>query len=387
MKKYAYILVLAGILLFSVVLIVPSIMTGMITVILGGGEEEENQGTGEDGATYTVSLLLSEEVEAYREDVLEEVKKHNMDAYIDLFLAVMQQESGGNGNDVFQASESKGIAPNSLSVVESIKQGVAYLSGMITKASCESPQDLPHIRLALQGYNFGGAYIDYAKRKDGKWTQNNTFAYAKKKSGGTRNTGVRKEQLGPWRYGDQYYTAHVLRYYPYAVETDNTGKSDNPVKIPLSSRMKWLFPSGTPNTELEIQSYLTQIQVPIYTKQKKKSTMTLTVHRKLANEIKAVFEEMAKIKFPIDPTCTAGYSWRPMASNSSKLSYHSYGCVVDVNWTHNGASYTSWPYKPKTDKLAVNQKVVAIWKKHGFYWGGDWTGNSFDPMHFTYVNH
>lgn len=384
MKKYLYIILPAGMILLSVVLILPVTITGIITVVLGGGEEEEAIGSGEDGAAYTVALLFSEEVEAYRKDVLEEATKYKMEDYIDLFLAVMQQESGGNGNDVFQASESKGLAPNTLSVEESIKQGVAYLSGMITKAGCESPKDLSRIHLALQGYNFGGAYIDYSLKKDGKWTQKNTFAYAKKKSGGIRNTGVRKEQLGPWRYGDQYYTAHVLRYYSI-VETD--AAADDPLKIALKDRMNWLFPDRMPTSAEEMKTYLTQVEVPIYTKKKKKSTMMLTVHRKVAAEIKAAFEDMVKIKFPIDPTCTAGYSWRPMASNSNNLSYHSYGCVVDINWTHNGATYTSWPYKPKTDKLAVNQKVVAIWKKHGFYWGGDWSGKYFDPMHFTYVNH
>ena len=62
----------------------------------------------------------------------------------------MQQESGGNGNDVFQASESKGLPPNTLSTAESIKQGVAYLSAMIKKAGCTSPSDILHIKLALQ---------------------------------------------------------------------------------------------------------------------------------------------------------------------------------------------------------------------------------------------
>ena len=309
-----------------------------------------------------------------------------MEAYIDLFLAVMQQESGGNGNDVFQASESKGLPPNTLSTAESIKQGVAYLSAMIKKAGCTSPNDILHIKLALQGYNFGGGYIDYAIKKDGKWTQQNTFSFAKQKSGGKRNSGIRAEQLGPWRYGDQYYTAHVLRYYSMASGSSSDESAGDPVKIPVAGRMKWLFPKGTPKTELDMQPYLTQIEVSIYTTKKQKSKMTLTVHKKLAQEITAVFEEMAKMKFPINPACTAGYNWRNMASNKNKQSYHSYGSVIDVNWEHNGATYTGWPYKPGKDKMAVTKKVVAVWKKHGFYWGGDWSAAYFDPMHFTYTN-
>lgn len=383
MKKHLKIIIF--IILFFVLLvpvIIPAATSTIIMVVLGGGEEEESS-SGSEG--IYISMLLSSEVEGYREQVLVQAKEEGMEAYIELFLAVMQQESGGNGNDVFQASESKGLPPNTLSVEESIVQGVKYLSAMIQKAGCTSPQDLEHIKLALQGYNFGGAYIDYAVKEDGKWTQQNTFSYAKKQSKGRRNTGSRVKVLGPWHYGDQYYTSHVLRYYNLGgMEQQGTAGTAN---VPLAERMKWLFPSGIPSSELAMKNYLTQIQVPIYTTKKKKSTMTLTVHKKLTVEIMAAFTEMANIKFPIDPGCTAGYTWRMMASNGGKLSYHSYGCVVDVNWEHNGASYTGWPYKPGKDKLAVTQKVVAIWKKHGFYWGGDWSASYFDPMHFTYVNH
>lgn len=385
MGKYIKIIIAAVLLLVMLPLIVPATMTSIITVVLGGGEEEESGSNSDENGIY-VSLLLSGEVENYREKVLAQAKKEGMEVYIELFLAVMQQESGGNGNDVFQASESKGLPPNTLNVDESIEQGVKYLSAMIKKAGCTSPEDLSHIKLALQGYNFGGAYIDYALKKDGKWTQSNAFAYAKKQSKGQRNTGSRAEVLGPWHYGDQYYTSHVLRYYSIG-ETNNDASDGSALTVPLKDRMKWLFPNKIPTAPSEMNPYLTQVQVPIYTTKKIKSTMTLTVHKKLDAEIKAVFEDLVKIKFPIDPSCTAGYTWRMMASNSNSVSYHSYGCVVDVNWSHNGASYTGWPYRPGKDKLAVTKKVVSIWKKHGFYWGGDWSQAYFDPMHFTYVNH
>ncbi|MFR7763129.1 MAG: M15 family metallopeptidase, partial [Eubacterium sp.] len=41
-------------------------------------------------------------------------------------------------------------------------------------------------------------------------------------------------------------------------------------------------------------------------------------------------------------------------------------------------------YKPGTNKFSVTQKVINIWKAHGFYWGGDWTGKK-DTMHFSYT--
>ena len=376
----------------AIVIIVPIMLlvsivgsvTSQISAVLVGGEEEGSIG---GDSTITVSLNISPDVERYRELVLTEAKKHGMEAYINLFLAVIMQESGGQGGDIFQASESLGLPPNTLDTAGSIEQGVKYLFGMITKAGVASPEDLEHIRLALQGYNFGGGYIDYAMLNGGKWTQENTFRYAKEKSGGVRNTGSRAEQLGPWRYGDQYYTDHVLRYYQRGDQAEESVAAGEAAKVALEGRLDWLFPDGVPSSPNEMQKYLTQITVPIINKNGKAATMILTVHKKLAEEIKKVFEDMKRAGFKIKPEETAGYNWRTMASNSSRVSHHSYGCVVDVNWTSNGASYTSWGYHPGEDEYSVTKKIVNIWKRHGFYWGGDWSTAYFDPMHFTYTNH
>lgn len=363
-------------------LVIPTAVTMVVTVVLGGEEEEENVS---DDEGWFMTTLLSDEVESYRDKVYAAAKELGMEAYIDLFLAVMMQESGGEGNDVFQASESKGLPPNTLTVDESIKQGVAYLTSMLKKATCTSPSDLSQVKLALQGYNMSGGYIDYALEESGRWTQENVLAYAKKKSGGKKRTGAAKESLGPWAYGDQYYVAHVLRYY----DTSGTNLEDvsGATAIRLEDRLNWLFPNGVPKNQFDMSLHMTTISVPIYTTKKKKSTMSLTVHKKLAGEIKKAFEEMQKAKFPIDPSDTACYCYRVMASGTGSLSHHSYGCAVDINASHNGAAYTSWPYKPGKDKLAVTQKIVKIWEKHGFYWGGNWSAAYQDPMHFSYTNH
>ena len=198
------------IVILSVIAIFISLFLGVFTATYN----EENNDSGSYG--------LSVEVESLRNDVLSELKKHHKEQYIDLYLAVMMQESGGNGEDVFQASESLGKQPNSITRDESIAQGVKYLSGMIDKAKVKNPDDMDNIKLALQGYNFGGAYIDYAIKSDGKWTQKNVYAYAKLKSNGVKRTGVKEEILGPWAYGDQNYTEHVLRYY----SANGTGTSE-----------------------------------------------------------------------------------------------------------------------------------------------------------------
>lgn len=156
--------------------------------------------------------------------------------------------------------------------------------------------------------------------------------------------------------------------------------------INRSERMKWLFPNGTPKSAAQMQQYLVTITVPIVSSKGAESTMTLRVHKMLANEYIAIFKEMKAIGFPVRASDTAAYVWRTMATNGSKISYHSYGSVVDLNWNSNPLVYHgTGAYRPGSDPYSVTQQVVNIWKKHGFYWGGDWKSYK-DYMHFTYTN-
>lgn len=334
--------------------------------------------------TIPIVKTFSVKTESYRNDVLKEAEKYHMEKYINLFLAVMEVESHGSGNDVFQCSESLGRPRNSLSVQESIVQGVKYLTACIKEAKVQSPSDFDNIRTAVQGYNFGNGYIPWAMKKDGGWTQENALEFARIHSKGIKRKGDSYiKRAGPWNYGDQYYADHVMEYYASETEA-SAGEAGT---VPLKDRMKWLFPEGTPKTPTEMSKYLIQISVPIFDKNGKTSTMKLTVHKKLASEIRAVFEDLKKARVRTIPSCTAAYNWRKMATNSSKLSYHSYGSVVDWNWSYNPICYPNLPgydSQPKNDYMA-NKLVVDIWKGHGFYWGGDWK-SYHDYMHFSYTN-
>ena len=160
--------------------------------------------------------------------------------------------------------------------------------------------------------------------------------------------------------------------------------------ISLNQRLAWLFPAGLPKNAAAMQQYLVQVEVPIWNEQGKSTTMTLTVHKKLATEIKSIFMEMMQVGFKVKASDTCGYNWRQMVSSSS-ISHHSYGCVIDLNWNDNpyisgGLVVGSNAYQPGTNPYSVTAQVVSIWKRHGFYWGGDWS-SSKDYMHFTYTNH
>lgn len=90
------------------------------------------------------------------------------------------------------------------------------------------------------------------------------------------------------------------------------------------------------------------------------------------------------MKYPIKDA--GAYNWRVMASGTGCISYHSFGVAVDINSGANPAAYQKGKPDPSSPYY-VNSKVVAVFKKHGFYWGGNWSAKYYDPMHFSYSNH
>ena len=124
-----------------------------------------------------MAVNLSDEVIAYRPLVSQLAAKYGMSDYVELILAVMMQESGGRGNDPMQASEGGyntryPRVPGGITDPEySIECGIQELKSVLTKAGCTGPTDLDRIKLALQGYNFGPGYIDWAMERDGGYAK------------------------------------------------------------------------------------------------------------------------------------------------------------------------------------------------------------------------
>ena len=146
-------------------------------------------------------------------------------------------------------------------------------------------------------------------------------------------------------------------------------------------RMRALFPNGIPTTKNEMQNYLQTITVPIWDSDTQTETTTqITVHKDLVNDVQSAFREMADLQFNVKPapsytgaSGTYGYWFRHMNGGGSPLSYHSYGVAVDVN-------YITYP------RPSYANGVVDIWKRKGWFWGGDWT-SPVDTAHFCYVDH
>lgn len=120
--------------------------------------------SGKQTNTYQINASC----EAYRDEVTTEAAQYGMSDYVDLILAVMMQESSGQGTDPMQSSEGAYNTqypqqPNGITDPSySISCGIQELKYALDKSGCTGPADLPHIRLALQAYNFGtDSYFSY----------------------------------------------------------------------------------------------------------------------------------------------------------------------------------------------------------------------------------
>lgn len=182
----------------SVLVIIIIVLIGCGAAIFGSQDESSE------------TLPLSAEVGAYEPVIRKYAKQYGIPDYVLLIQAVMMQESGGRGNDPMQASEcgyntQYPRTPGGITDPEySIAVGIQNLADCLQTAGAESPIDLDHIQLALQGYNFGSGYITWALQKYGEYSRANAVEFSLKMA----------EQMGWNSYGDKQYVPHVLRYYP-----------------------------------------------------------------------------------------------------------------------------------------------------------------------------
>ena len=178
----------------------------LIVVLLGCAVSLLGGGSGSNAYTP-----VSAEVEAYEPLIQKYAKQYGIPEYVELIKAVMMQESGGRGLDPMQAAEGSFNTryphePNGIKDPEySIECGVQELKAALISAEVENPIDMEHIKLALQGYNFGNGYISWAKTNYGGYSYANAVEFST----------MQASRLGWDSYGDTQYPAHVLRYYPY----------------------------------------------------------------------------------------------------------------------------------------------------------------------------
>lgn len=79
------------------------------------------------------------------------------------------------------------------------------------------------------------------------------------------------------------------------------------------------------------------------------------------------------------------FNWRPVRG-SERMSAHSYGIAFDI--AVDKSNYWQWESKSSDElrhfkyKNRIPRKIVEIFQKHGFIWGGAWF--HYDTMHFEF---
>ena len=182
----------------SVMIILIVVVFGCAISMFGGGSNSKS---------YTP---VSVEVRDYRPVIQQYAKEHGIPEYVDLIMAVMMQESGGQGLDPMQASEcsyNTRYLHHAGSIVDpeySINVGIQNLAACLKAANVQSPIDMDNIKLALQGYNYGNGYIAWAQEHYKGYSTANALEFS----------DLMAKKKGWSSYGDSNYVLNVLRYYP-----------------------------------------------------------------------------------------------------------------------------------------------------------------------------
>jgi len=148
----------------------------------------------------------------------------------------------------------------------------------------------------------------------------------------------------------------------------------------------------------EAAAAMTAVTVPVWQLsggEKVSSTLTLSVHAALAEDVKEIFTEIYNDpeRFPIHDV--GGYAWR----GDSATGEHNCGTAIDINANENyqirdGQVLAGSCWEPGTNPRSISphSSVVRIFAEHGWSWGGDaWAYSSDDSegyhdyMHFSYM--
>lgn len=193
-----------------------------------------------------------------------------------------------------------------------------------------------------------------------------------------------KVERGEASYEDYYRQDFLLKY-----------QGENP--------RKYLLLFGNENqrrftSRSEAEAHMTTVTVPVWKLSggsKVSSTMSLSVHAALAEDVKAIFTEIYNDpeRFPIHDV--GGYSWR----GDSATGEHNCGTAIDINSNENyqvrdGAAMAGSLWNPGSNPYSIpaGGSVVRIFAEHGWSWGGNAWAYSTDPsqgyhdyMHFSYM--
>lgn len=97
-------------------------------------------------------------------------------------------------------------------------------------------------------------------------------------------------------------------------------------------------------------------------------------HKLLVSVFQSVFEEIVLAGLTDEiKTFDGCFNIRKIRGSSTNMSLHSWAIAIDLNYKGNELGNS----KPEMDP-----RIIAIFEKHGFYWGGNFKRK--DGMHFEY---
>lgn len=149
---------------------------------------------------------FSEEVMQYQPLIKQYAAENGIEDEEIYLLAIMQVETGGQGEDVMQSSESLGLPRNSLQPEESIAQACSYYAQLIKMADdlgCDHDS-------VIQAYNFGADYLNFVSERGKKNTFELAAGFAATHCNWTSvpyTHEIAVKENGGWRYryGNMFY--------------------------------------------------------------------------------------------------------------------------------------------------------------------------------------
>jgi hypothetical protein len=211
-----------------------------------------------------------------------------------------------------------------------------------------------------------------------------------------------KGRLLPEELRERWEEYASYRFYSYSLDLPPLPDLDEETKQRLKNRLD----QAEENPPRRYEGFLADLYQAATRGQAEARIVTVRlmgfevrVHEQIAAPLEAVNRDL-EVLIETDPGVQrfraglkglAGYNWREIAGTRSR-SYHSYGIAVDLAPKSFGGRHTYWRWAlPQTEEFyaipyeqrwMVPQKIVEIFEKRGFIWGGKWF--FFDTMHFEY---
>lgn len=202
----------------------------------------------------------------------------------------------------------------------------------------------------------------------------------------------REEYLKEHPY--EYYTFNLVDYEPPVLATVMQYTGGGGASISGGNKSEVLATLGFTGTDSKEYCASKMRTVKVQTISGERN---ITVHESLASEVQSIFTDIYNIGFNVKQT--GGYCYRtinnPHYPNSTKLSMHSFGCAIDINWSENPFSSSQkkpFEYAPATWNGRTYDQNTCIWTNdhpvvkifRNYEWG--WGGRYGDFMHFSKAN-